>query len=46
MTKDPGQADYEADLQRRPTYHDGTPRKTWAQLDALARWSWARPPLA
>ena len=33
---------YEADVARRPKYHDGTPRKTWDQLDAVARWSWGR----
>jgi len=38
--KTPGQVDYEADLQRRPTYHDGTPRKSWDELDDIARWSW------
>lgn len=40
--KTPGQVDYEADLQRRPTYHDGTPRKQWHELDAISRWSWER----
>lgn len=38
-----GQADYEADLQRRPHYHDGTDRKTWDQLGAVEKWSWERP---
>lgn len=38
----PGRADYEADLARRPLYHDGTPRKTWDQLGDLERWSWER----
>lgn len=41
-TKSPGQLDYEADLARRPTYHDGTPRKQWHELDAVSRWSWER----
>lgn len=33
---------YEADLLDRPTYHDGSPRKTWEQLSEVARWSWER----
>lgn len=40
-----GQADYEADLQRRPFYHDGTNRKTWDQLGKVEKWSWERPHL-
>lgn len=39
-----GQVAYEIDLTRKPTYHDGQPRKTWAQLDEHARWSWNRNP--
>ena len=39
-----GQLDYESDLQRRPLYHDGKPRKAWSQLPELARWSWEREP--
>ncbi len=35
---------YSADVAARPTYHDGTPRKTWEQLDEVARWSWQRNP--
>lgn len=38
---DPGRAEYESDLARRPVYHDGTPRKTWAQLGDLERSTWA-----
>ena len=42
----PGRADYEADLVRRPLYHDGTPRKTWDQLGELERWWWERDALS
>lgn len=41
-TKSQSQIDYEADVSRKPTYHDGTPRKTWSELSAIARWSWER----
>lgn len=34
---------YEADVRRRPTYHDGTPRKPWGDLSEIAQWSWGRP---
>ncbi len=37
-----GQVAYEADVARRPVYADGTPRKTWAQLGELERWTWTR----
>lgn len=40
--KTPGQAAYAADCKRRPTYHDGSPRKEWARLPAIARESWER----
>lgn len=39
---EPGRADYEADCARIPTYHDGTRRRTWAQLGQLERYSWGR----
>lgn len=42
----PGQQAYEADVKRRPRYHDGTPRKTWAQLSDIAHDSWERVPSA
>lgn len=42
MTK--GRSAYEADVRERPTYHDGAPRRTWEQLDDLARWSWEKSP--
>lgn len=38
-----GQAGYEADLAKRPAYHDGTPRKPWAQLGELERSTWEKP---
>lgn len=37
-----GRRAYEADVQERPLYHDGTPRKSWDQLGDVERWSWAR----
>jgi hypothetical protein len=40
----PGQSAYEQELRARPTYHDGTPRKRWDQLDDIARSSWERNP--
>lgn len=38
-----GRMDYEADLARRPLYHDGSPRPAWEQLSEIAKWSWNRP---
>ena len=40
---DAGRAAYEDDVARRPTYHDGSPRRAWGALDPVARWSWSRP---
>jgi hypothetical protein len=40
--KSPGQLDYERDVARRPTYHDGRPRATWDELSDIARWSWEK----
>ena len=40
--KQRGQELYEADVVRRPTYHDGTPRKPWRELGAVEQWSWRR----
>jgi hypothetical protein len=37
-----GRAAYEADVRSRPTYHDGTPRKSWDRLGEIERWSWNR----
>lgn len=42
--KTPGQLAYEEDVRREPKYNDGTPRRTWAQLDELMRDSWERKP--
>lgn len=44
MSKTQGQLDYEEDVRERPFYHDGAPRKTWAQLPEWAQWSWNRLP--
>ena len=33
---------YALDCERRPTYHDGTPRKQWSALCEIAQWSWSR----
>ena len=41
--KTPGQLAYQADCEVRPLYHDGTARRTWAELDSVARQSWERP---
>lgn len=43
MPRSDGQCLYESDLVAHPLYHDGTPRKAWHELDALARSSWERP---
>lgn len=40
----PGQIAYEEDCRRKPTYHDGTPRKSWEQLDEIEQLSWRRNP--
>lgn len=37
-----GKTEYETDVAQRPTYHDGTPRKTWEQLDKISQYSWDR----
>ena len=39
-----GREAYEADCRRVPTYHDGTPRRAWDDLCAIARLSWERNP--
>lgn len=44
MQPTPGQLAYEQDLQRKPTYHDGSTRKQWAELPEYAQWSWERNP--
>ncbi len=40
QVKSPGQLEYEEDLKSKPLYHDGTPRKSWKELDEVSRWSW------
>lgn len=35
-------AAYEADVERRPNYPSGEPRKSWDELSNVARWSWGR----
>lgn len=42
--KTPGQIAYEADLALCPRYPDGAPRRTWTQLDTLARSTWEKNP--
>jgi hypothetical protein len=42
--KSPGQLAYEADCAAQPNYHDGQPRKTWAELRGAAKCSWERDP--
>lgn len=37
-----GKKAYEADLIKRPNYHDGTPRPTWEKLRSIGKWSWSR----
>lgn len=34
--------EYEEDCRQFPTYHDGTPRKTWEQLGELERSTWSK----
>lgn len=43
-TATPGEVAYTEDLRRCPHYHDGKPRKSWAQLGAVERESWERKP--
>lgn len=38
--KTPGQIAYEKDVRRIPNYHDGTPRKTWGELDTFLQQTW------
>ena len=39
-----GEKAYQEDCRRCPKYHDGKQRKTWSQLNAVARLSWERNP--
>lgn len=42
--KTPGQIAYETECAACPDYHDGTPRRAWADLSEHARQSWERDP--
>lgn len=42
--KSPGQIAYEQDVERQPNYHTGEPRRSWAALGEVERWSWERNP--
>lgn len=42
--KSRGQQAYEDDVKQWPTYDDGTPRKTWAQLSEWAQQTWRANP--
>ncbi len=44
MEKSPGQIAYEADITRHPSYHDGTPRRTWENLSEVIQSSWEKNP--
>lgn len=44
MRQTPGHLAYIEDTRRRPTYHDGAQRKTWAQLRDFERDTWERNP--
>jgi len=46
MAKSAGQIAYEADVARKPRYHDGSSRAPWEKLSEIARWSWERKPAA
>jgi|GEM_PF-3895120 len=35
---------YEEDCRRKPTYDNGDPRVSWADLPQWAKWSWERSP--
>lgn len=39
-----GRAAYEADVAKTPRYHDGALRRSWDELDDLARASWIKNP--
>lgn len=40
MTVNTGRRAYEASVRLMPTYHDGTPRKTWDQLSRAVQIGW------
>lgn len=39
-----GRALYEADVARRPLYHDGVPRPKWERLRDFAQETWMKEP--
>lgn len=39
-----GEQAYVEDCKRQPTYHDGTPRKSWHELPDYVRDTWERNP--
>lgn len=43
-SKSRGQLAFEAHVKRYPLYHDGTPRRSWDQLDSFQKMSWEHPP--
>lgn len=42
--KTPGQCAYEEDVSNWPRYDDGSPRKSWDELDEISRLSWEKNP--
>jgi len=44
MKQTPGQRAYNRELQYAPNYDKSVPRKTWEELDAIAKASWERNP--
>ena len=44
MPKSPGQLAHEADVAARPTYPDGSLRRSWEQLESVIRDGWERNP--
>lgn len=39
---DIGRARYQADVMKRPHYHNGQPRRQWHELSEVCQWSWYR----
>jgi len=44
MKQTPGQRAYNRELQYVPNYDKGVPRKTWEELDDIAKASWEKNP--
>ena len=44
MKQTRGQRAYNRELQYAPNYDKGVPRKTWEELDAIAKASWEKNP--